>query len=183
VQFQISHVSMLARPWFPLWRAGAGHQFTATALSLRPEGSGEVTLRSADPLAPPRVRLGLLGTAADRRMARELLKLTRRFFATEPAAHLVSAELLPGPAVRTDAEMDAYIRGMIQTGMHPSGTCAMGVGERAVLDAALKVRGLAALRVVDAAAFPDVPSGNTNAPAIMLAEKASDLILNRPPLC
>jgi choline dehydrogenase len=182
VQFQVSHVSMLARPWFPGWRAGAGHQFTATALSLRPEGTGEVTLRSADPLAAPRIRLGLLATDADRRMARELLRLIRRFFATEPVAGLVKGEIFPGPAVRTDAEMDGYIRGMIQTGAHPTSTCAMGVGERAVVDATLRVRGLEALRVADASVMPDVPSGNTNAPVIMVAEKASDLILDRPPL-
>ncbi len=181
VQFQVSHVSLLARTWFPGWRAGAGHQFTATALSLRPEGSGEVTLRSADPLAAPRIRLGLLATEADRRMARELLKLTRRFFATEPAASLVTSEIFPGPAVRTDDEMDACIRALIQTGAHPTSTCAMGIGEHAVVDAALRVRGLEALRVADASVMPDVPSGNTNAPVIMVAEKASDLILERPP--
>jgi choline dehydrogenase len=181
VQFQVSHVSLLARLWFPGWRIGAGHQFTATALSLRPEGRGEVRLRSADPLAAPRIRLGLLATEADRRMARELLKLTRRFFATEPAAGLVQAEILPGPGVRTEDEMDAWIRGMIQTGAHPTSTCAMGVGEDAVVDATLKVRGLEALRVADASVMPDVPSGNTNAPVIMIAEKAADLILGRAP--
>jgi choline dehydrogenase len=182
VQFQVTHVSMLARPWFPLWRAGAGHQFTAVALSLRPAGRGEVTLRSADPFAPPRIRLGLLAADADRRMAREMLKLIRRFFATEPVASLVSGELAPGPPVQSDAELDAYIRATIQTGAHPTSTCAMGASETAVLDEELRVRGLESLRVADASSMPDVPSGNTNAPAIMIAEKASDLILGKPPL-
>ena len=182
MQFQVTHVSMLARPWLPLWRSGAGHQFTAVALSLRPAGRGEVTLRSADPLAPPRIRLGLLSTDADRRTAREMLRFTRRFFATDPAAGLASGELAPGPDVRGDAELDAYIRATIQTGAHPTSTCAMGRGETAVLDEQLRVRGLEALRVADASSMPDVPSGNTNAPAIMIAEKASDLILGRPPL-
>ncbi len=182
VQFQVSHVSMLARPWFPGWRPGAGHQFTAVALSLRPAGTGEVTLRSADPFAAPRIRLGLLGTDADRRMAREMLKFARRFFATGPVSSLVSAELAPGPAARSDEELDAYIRATIQTGAHPAGTCAMGRDERAVLDAQLKVRGIESLRVTDASSMPDVVSGNTNAPTIMIAEKASDLILGRSPL-
>ncbi len=181
VQFQVSHVSMLARPWFPGWRPGAGHQFTAVALSLRPAGTGEVTLRSADPLASPRIRLGLLGNEADRRTAREMLRLARRFFATDPVSALVSAELAPGPAVRSDEELDAYIRATIQTGAHPAGTCAMGRDDPAVLDAHLKVRGIESLRVADASSMPDVVSGNTNAPTIMIAEKASDLILGRPP--
>jgi len=177
VQFQVSHVSMLGRLWCPGWRAGAGHQFTAVALSLRPEGRGEVMLRSSDALAPPRIRLGLLSAEADRRTAREMLKLARRFFATEPVAALVSAELAPGPQVRSDEDLDAYIRSTIQTGMHPTSTCAMGTDERAVLGGDLKVRGVDGLRVVDASAMPDVVSGNTNAPTIMIAEKASDLIL------
>lgn len=182
LQFQVTHVSMLARPWFPLWRSGAGHQFTAVALSLRPVGRGEVTLRSADPLAPPRIRLGLLSNETDRRTARDMLKFIRRFFATQPASGLVSAELAPGPAVQSDPELDAFIRATIQTGAHPTSTCAMGRGELAVLDEQLRVRGLEGLRVVDASSLPDVPSGNTNAPTIMIAEKASDLILGKPPL-
>jgi choline dehydrogenase len=182
LQFQVSHVSMLARPWFPGWRRGAGHQFTAVALSLRPAGTGEVTLRSADPLAAPRIRLGLLAAEADRRIARDMLKLARRFFATEPVSALVRAELVPGPAARSDEELDAYIRATIQTGAHPTSTCAMGRDDPAVLDAQLRVRGIESLRVADAASMPDIVSGNTNAPTIMIAEKASDLILGRPPL-
>ncbi len=181
VQFQVTHVSMLARPWFPGWRAGMGHQFTAVALSLRPAGAGAVTLRSADPLAPPRIELGLLAADADRRTAREMLKFTRRFFATPPVASLVSTELVPGVQVRSDDELDAYIRGTLQTGAHPACTCAMGTGALAVLDAQLRVRGLEALRVADASSMPDVVSGNTNAPTIMIAEKAADLILGKAP--
>ncbi|HTX23856.1 MAG TPA: GMC family oxidoreductase N-terminal domain-containing protein [Steroidobacteraceae bacterium] len=182
VQFQVSHVSMLARLWFPGWRRGAGHQFTAVALSLRPAGRGEVRLRTSDPLAMPVIRLGLLTTDGDRRMAREMLKLTRRFFATAPVAALVSGELAPGREARSDDELDAYVRTTIQTGMHPTSTCAMGTDEHSVLDAELNVRGIEALRVVDAAAMPDIVSGNTNAPTIMIAERASDLILGRAPL-
>ncbi|MGH8260355.1 MAG: GMC family oxidoreductase, partial [Steroidobacteraceae bacterium] len=101
VQFQVSHVSMSARPWFPGWRSGAGHQLTAVALSLRPTGRGEVGLRSADPYVAPRIRLGLLTTDADRRIAREMVRLTRRVFATDPVAGLVSGELAPGSTVQS----------------------------------------------------------------------------------
>lgn len=181
-QVQISHVSMLARPWFPGWRQGAGHQITAAVLSLRPYGTGAVTLRSADPLAAPKIRLGLGLHEEDRRTARQMLKFLRRFFATEPVASLVNAELAPGPQVQTDAELDAYIQATLQTGMHPACTCAMGTGEQAVVDAQLRVRGLQGLRVVDASVMPDIISGNTNAPTIMIAEKAADLILGLPPL-
>ncbi|MGH8261790.1 MAG: GMC oxidoreductase, partial [Steroidobacteraceae bacterium] len=83
--------------------------------------------------------------------------------------------------VQSDAELDAYIRATIQTGAHPSSTCAMGRGEGAVLDEQLRVRGIEGLRVADASSMPDVVSGNTNAPTIMIAEKAADLILGRAP--
>ena len=181
-QFQVTHVSMLAKPWFPGWRAGAGHQFTAVVLSLRPAGAGQVTLRASDPLVAPRIELGLLAAEHDRRAAREMLKLARRFFSTPPVASLVRAERAPGLGVRTDDELDAYIRATIQTGAHPACTCAMGTGEHAVLDAQLRVRGIEALRVADASSMPDVVSGNTNAPTIMIAEKAADLILGRSAL-
>jgi choline dehydrogenase len=175
-QFQVSHVSMQARPWFPGWRTGAGHQFTAGVLNLRPESRGEVTLRSADPLAPPRIRLGLQESETDRRTAREMLRFAREFFAAAALRGLVKAELAPGVRLRSDAELDEYVRASMHTGMHPTSTCAMGAGEMAVVDASLRVRGLDGLRVVDASVMPDIPSGNTNAPTIMIAEKAADLI-------
>jgi len=180
-QFQVSAVSMLARPWFPLWRQSAGHHFTATALQLRPQGRGDIRLQSADPLAPPRIRLGLLQHEADRRAVRGMIRFVRQFFATEPAASLVRAELAPGAAAASDAELDAYARGMLMTGMHPTSTCAMGVGPEAVVDAELRVHGIEGLRVVDGSVMPVIVSGNTNAPIIMIAEKAADLVLGRAP--
>jgi len=182
-QFQVSHVSFLARPWFPGWRKGAGHQFTAAAMQLRPEGRGSVTLRSKDPAVPPVIRLGLLSTEKDRQAARDMLDFIRDFFATEPVASLVAKELLPGTGDRSKAEVDAYLRNTIQTGSHPASTCAMGTDPASsVVDAQLRVRGIEGLRIADTSVMPRIVSGNTSAPAIMIAEKAADLILGRPAL-
>jgi choline dehydrogenase len=180
-QFQVSSVSMAARPWFPFWRSSPGHHFTPGALQLRPHGRGEVTLRSADPTAAPKIRLNLFQHEADKAFAREMFAFIREFFATEPAAGLVAAELLPGPGAKSKAEIDAHIRATLQTGMHPACTCAMGLGGDAVVDGELKVRGIEGLRVADCSVMPNVVSGNTNAPAIMIGEKASDMILGRAP--
>ncbi len=180
VQFQISAVAMTARPWLPGWRSSAGHYFTAAAMQLRPRGRGEVTLRSSDPADTPRIRHGLLCDSADRRAAREMMTFMRGFLAAQPLSDLVRGEVSPGPQVRTDAEVDAYVRGGLHTSMHAVGTCAMGVDDQAVVDAELKVQGIEGLRVVDASVMPTIVSGNTNAPVIMIAEKAVDLILGRP---
>jgi choline dehydrogenase len=180
-QFQVSSVSMAAQPWFPGWRTSPGHHFTTGAIQLRPHGRGDVTLRSADPADAPKIRLNLFQEEADKAFARRMFAFIREFFATEPAAGLVAAELLPGPGATSPEAIDAHIRSTIQTGMHPACTCAMGVGEEAVLDAELKVRGIEGLRVADCSVMPNVVSGNTNAPAIMIGEKASDMILGRTP--
>jgi len=177
-QFQVSHVSFMARPWFPGWRAGAGHQFTAAAMQLRPRGRGSVTLRSSDPFAAPCIRLGLMQEEADRRAAREMFSFMRQFFATPPASELIAQELFPGDGVNSPAEIDAFLRGTIQTGMHPTSSCAMGVDPAtSVVDAGLRVHGLRGLRVADASVMPRIVSGNTHAPAVMIGEKAADLAL------
>jgi len=181
-QFLVSPVSMAARAWFPGWRRGAGHVFSVANVVLHPRTRGEVTLRSAQPAEPPRILFNLLKAPEDLALLRELVRFTRRFFATAPAAQLVKNELLPGPALQTDAELDAALRRSVGTAMHPTSTCAMGVDADAVVDAELRVRGLERLRVIDASVMPTIVGGNTNAPVIMIAEKASDLILGRPPL-
>ncbi len=176
LQFQVSHASFMARPWFPGWRAGAGHQFTAGALLLNPESTGSVTLASADPRQTPRVVTNFLKEEGDRVRLREALRFTRRLFAAEPAASLVTAEVMPGQDVQDDDALDAYNRTMVMSGGHPTSTCAMGADDGAVLDAQLCVRGVSSLRVADASVMPDVIRGNTNAPSIMIGEKAADLI-------
>jgi choline dehydrogenase len=182
VQFQVSHVSFMARPWFPGWRRGAGHQFTAAAMQLQPRGRGSVKLRSADPFAAPQIFLGLLREEADVQAARDMFAFIRAFFAAPPLKALVARELFPGDSVATAADIDGFLRRTIQTGMHPAGSCAMGVDSAtSVVDGELRVHGISSLRVADASIMPRIVSGNTNAPTIMIAEKAADLILGNPP--
>jgi choline dehydrogenase len=179
-QFQVSHVSFMARPWFPGWRAGAGDQFTAAAMQLRPDARGSVTLRSADPVAAPQIRLGMLETERDRNQAREMLRFIRRFFATEPVAGLVIDEIFPGLDIQNDEALDSFIASTIQTGQHPTSSCAMGTDPAtSVVDANLQVHGLQGLRVADTSIMPTIVSGNTSAPAMMIGEKAADLVLGR----
>ena len=182
VQFLVTPVSMAAQPWFPGWRKGVGHVFSAANVLLRPESRGEVTLRSADPRDKPKIQFNLLKETADRETFRRMVRFARRFFETEPAASLISGQIAPAPEVRTDEEIDAYVRKSVGTAMHPTSTCAMGEGPAAVLDAACRVRGLEGLRVVDASSMPTIVGGNTNAPVIMITEKAADMILGKPAL-
>ena len=176
LQMLVSPVSMLARPWFPGWRAGAGHVLSVACVLVKPESRGEVGLRSADPHDAPLIRLNLLQAEADRAAFRRIVRFVRRFFATPPAASLVRAERMPGPAVQGDEEIDAHMRKFVATAMHPTSTCALGVDERAVLDPGLRVRGVERLYVADASVLPSIVRGNTNAPAIMVAERAAELL-------
>ncbi len=180
VQFLIIPVSMMAQPWFPGWRKGVGHVLGAANVLLRPESRGAVTLRSADPRDKPKIQFNLLQAQADRDTFRRMVRFARRFFETAPASSLVEGAILPPADVQTDEEIDAFVRRSVGTAMHPTSTCAMGVGADAVLDEACRVRGLEGLRVVDASAMPTIVGGNTNAPVIMIAEKAADMILGRP---
>jgi choline dehydrogenase len=179
LQMLVSPVSMLARPWFPGWRAGAGHVLSVACVLLHPASRGRVSLRSADPAAAPRILLNLLQAPEDRHSFTRILRFARRFFATDEAQKVVRNELMPGARLQSDAELAGFARANVRTAMHPTSSCAMGVGDDAVLDAQLRVRGIEGLRVADASAMPDIVGGNTNAPVIMIAEKAVDLILGR----
>ena len=179
LQMLVSPVSMLARPWFPGWRTGAGHVMSVACVLLHPASRGRVSLRSADPAAAPRILLNLLQAPEDRRAFTRFLRFARRFFATDEAQKVVRDELLPGDRLQSDAELEGFVRANVRTAMHPTSSCAMGVGADAVLNAHLQVRGIGGLRVADASAMPTIVGGNTNAPVIMLAEKAADLILGR----
>jgi choline dehydrogenase len=177
LQHLISPVSFAARLWFPGWRTSPDAIFSVAHVLLRPQSRGWVKLGSADPRDKPRIRFNLLEDPVDRDSFRRFIAHTRRVFATPPADSLVSGELVPGDDVRTPDEVDAFVRATVGTAMHPTSTCAMGVEEAAVLDAALRVRGVEGLRVIDASSMPLIVGGNTNAPVIMIAEKGADLIL------
>ncbi len=152
--------------------------FTFHVCQLRPESRGKVGLKSADPMDDPAIFANYLATEEDRRALREGVKMMREVAKQPALAPYICGEHAPGPAVQTDAEIDAWIRRTGETIYHPVGTCRMGVAgdAMAVVDAECKVLGLQGLRVVDASVMPTLVGGNTNAPTIMIAEKISDAI-------
>jgi len=151
--------------------------FTVSAVHLRPDARGEVRLKSADPFAPPAIRFNFLKTNYDLRALTAGMRLARKIVNQPALSDYVADEIIPGKDVNTDAEFEAAIRKNGISNLHPVGTCRMGADEAAVLDPRLRVRGVGHLRVVDASVMPSVPAGNTNAPSIMIGEKASDMIL------
>ncbi len=151
--------------------------FTASSCQLRPESRGEVMAASPDPARPPAIRANFLGTDKDRRVSIEGLRLLRRIMSMKAMRGFVAAEHAPGSDVRSDDALLAYCRETGSTIYHPSCSARMGSDERAVVDPMLRIRGLERIRVADASVMPSVVSGNTNAAVIMIAEKASDLIL------
>ena len=160
------------------------HGYQAHIGPMRPESRGWVKLASADPAAKPRIRFNYFSTDRDVREFRDGIKLTREVLNQAAFGPFNAGELAPGPDVKTDAEIDAFARTMVESAYHPSCTCAMGKDDdpRAVVDARGRVHGVEGLRVVDASVMPSVVSGNLNMPTIMLAEKLADVIRGRQPL-
>jgi choline dehydrogenase len=151
----------------------------AMAISVqtcRPLSRGSVTLRSSDPLDAPLIDPAYMTEPEDLALQIEGLREARRIAAAKPLASHLNGELAPGPMATTNADLERYVRGTGACIFHPVGTCRMGLGEDAVVNAELQVHGLRGLRVVDASVMPQITSGNTNAPVIMIAEKAADLI-------
>jgi choline dehydrogenase len=181
LQFQASHVHYAARPWFPGIRKGAGHAISATAILLNPESRGRISLASADPRDLPKVALNFLQADGDRVRLRHAIHLVRDLLGTAPLSDYITGEMAPGPGAADNEAIDAWLRASSISGGHPVGTCAMGAGPGSVVDARLKVRGIHGLRVVDCSVMPDIVRGNTAAPAMMIAEKAADMILGRAP--
>lgn len=163
-------------------KKGDRHGFTAHVCQLRPESRGYIALKSNDPKDPPLIQPNYFATENDRRTLREGVRICRRVFAQKAFEPYLGPEMAPGAQYQSDAEIDTYLRKTAETIYHPVGTCKMGNDPMAVVDAALKVRGLEGLRVVDASVMPTLVGGNTNAPTIMIAEKASDMILGRQAL-
>jgi choline dehydrogenase len=152
------------------------HGLGATVYRVRPASRGEVRLKSADPLDAPLFIPNFLQADEDVRAMVFGMRKLRSVFATEPLASRVVRELLPGPGVTTDEQLIDYLRGAAACAFHPAGTCKMGTDDMAVVDARLRVHGALRLRVVDASIMPTVTSGNTNAPVVMIGEKAADMV-------
>jgi choline dehydrogenase-like flavoprotein len=158
------------------FRTYPGHAFTIAPSLLRPRSEGSVRLRSADPADPPAIHLNFLSTREEMESMVAAVRLAREIAGTEPLAGKAGANIDPGPGVMSDEQIEAWIRAEVQHVYHAAGTCRMGREDDGVLDERLRVRGVDGLRVADASSFPRIPGGNTNAPAIMVGERAADFI-------
>jgi len=153
-----------------------GHGFQAHVGSMRSQSKGWVRLSSSDYRDKPKIQFNYMSKDEDWEEFRAAVRLTREIFQQEAFKPFAGEELSPGADVQTDEQLDAYLKGAVESAYHPSCTCKMGSDEMAVVDAECKVRGLNNLRIVDSSIMPSIVSGNLNAPTIMIAEKAADLI-------
>jgi 4-pyridoxate dehydrogenase len=181
VQLLLAGAPLTAHPYFKPFRQPYQDGFGGRVVMLHPESRGELTLSSADPTAPIRIKQNFMSTAREWKTLRGGLRLLQDIMSQPQVAPFIAGELTPA---RTDAELDEHIRNTAITLHHPLGTCRMGRDgdEMAVVDPHLRVRGTENLRVVDASVMPDLISGNINAPVMMIAEKAADMIRGRPTL-
>ncbi len=158
----------------------AEHGFSCCVTLLRSPGRGRIALRSANPLEPPAIDPNYMADASDWVSLREGVRTMQRIGASGAFRRFGTEEVQPGAGVQTQPALDGFLRARCETLYHPVGTCKMGCDEEAVVDATLRVRGTEGLRVADASIMPVIPRGNTNAPAIMVAEKATEMIGARP---
>ena len=181
MQFTCVSVELSANDiWFPFVRKAA-RMLRCGISMIREDSRGQVSLRSADPRDPPRILFNLFKERSDvQRMIRGV-RIAREIYSQPPLKRFTAGEVVPGERLRSDEELERFVRSEGAITQHPVGTCRMGTDDDAdaVVDATLKVRGVEALRVVDASVMPNVPGGNTNAPTIMIAEKAADMLRGR----
>jgi len=184
VQLIFHAAPLTAMPYLSPFRRPYTDAYACRAVVLRPESRGCLELVSADPRVPPRIKQNFLATDNDWKTMRAGLRMSRDVCRQRPMMEFMAREIAPGERADTDADLDAHVRASSITVHHPLGTCKMGVAEdrTAVVDTALRVFGSERLRVVDGAVMPTLVGGNINAPIIMIAEKAADLIRGRPPL-
>jgi choline dehydrogenase/4-pyridoxate dehydrogenase len=175
---------MDAGPYLAPFKPAYPDGFGCRPTPLRPESRGAIRLASSDPFDAPRIEIDFLATDQDLRMVRSGIRMAREIFNQSAVRAYTSVEIAPGPDKTSDTDLDAYARATATTVYHPLGTCKMGPesDDGAVVDPQLRVRGVDQLRVVDASVMPDLVGGNINAPVIMIAERAADLIRDQRPL-
>ena len=176
LQIMTMPISGSADLWLPGLRPAEVPRISCRAGFLHPRSRGWVRLRSTDPRDSPRILTNLLAEQEDMAAMVRALKLARELHAQEPLAGMIARELLPGPELRSDAELAAHIRRTGSHRAHPAGTCKMGTDAMAVVDPQLSLHGISGLRVADASILPALPSGNTNLPCMMIGEKAAALL-------
>jgi choline dehydrogenase len=159
------------------FRTFPGPAYTLAPCFLRPSSEGSVRLRSADPHAAPAIRVNFFSGDAEVAAMAQAIRTVREWAATGPLGQVTGTNIDPGPGVVDDEHLEAWIRAEVQHEYHPSCTCRIGPDGEGVVDEELRVRGVEGLRVADASVFPRIPGGNTNAPAIMVGERAAELVL------
>ncbi|KHD26363.1 choline dehydrogenase [Vibrio caribbeanicus] len=161
-----------------------GHGFQVHVGPNKPESRGHVAITSADPLVKPHIEFNYISTEQDRQDWRDCIRLTREILMQPAMDSYRGEEIQPGIAITSDQEIDEWVKANVESAYHPSCSCKMGADDdpMAVLDEHCRVRGIDGLRVVDSSVFPTIPNGNLNAPTMMVAERASDMILGKPML-
>ncbi|MCY1164221.1 MAG: choline dehydrogenase [Pseudomonadota bacterium] len=184
LQMLLTAAPLPAWPYLSPFKKAFNDGFACRTVMLHPESRGRVELASKDPAAAPKIFQNFLGCDADWKAVRAALRQIREIARQPALAPYIGREIAPGPLCDTDEALDAFIRKTAITVHHPAGTCRMGAADDAmsVVDGELRVLGVEGLRVVDASVMPDLTSGNINAPVIMIAERAADLIAGRPTL-
>jgi choline dehydrogenase-like flavoprotein len=182
IEFMFRGAPPQAALWFPGWKKPYEDGYGIRPCLLHPESRGEVLLRSSDPRDKVKIVTNFFTAPNDLPTLRQGFKIARDVAAQPPLARFRGVETAPGPDVKTDAEIDNWIRNVAATANHPCATCPMGIGPEAVLDPQFRVNGAERLRVVDASAMPDLVSAHINACVLMMAEKASDVIRGKPVL-
>ena len=170
-------IPMLYEPGYKLSKQSG---VTCYAHAMRPESTGHIHIQSADPRTPPAINFNFLSSSLDEQVTIAAIRIVRELMTTPAMAALQTTEIAPGATRGSDEEILSWAREVGETTYHPVGTCKMGQDPMAVVNERLQVRGIEGLRVADASIMPTLTSGNTNAPSIMIGEKASALILGHP---
>jgi choline dehydrogenase len=174
-------ISMLTEPTPGGPKISRQSGLTLYADAMRPESEGHVHIAAADPGKPPTLNLNFLSSPPDAELTVRAVRIARAIMTAPAMTPLQASEIAPGPEMTTDDEILDWVRNAAETTYHPVGTCKRGSDLMAVVDSQLRVHGITGLRIADASIMPTLTSGNTNAPSIMIGEKAADMLLNTVP--